>query len=41
VGISIQKTNAGIGIPESQSGTGPKNAGLHRFIPVPDWFGYG
>jgi hypothetical protein len=36
VGIGIQKTNAGIGIPASQSGTGLKNAGLLSFIPVPD-----
>jgi hypothetical protein len=24
--------------PLSQSGTGPNNAGLRHFIPVPDWF---
>jgi hypothetical protein len=39
VGISIQKTNAGIGIPASVISVLfriKKNAGLGRFTPVPD-----
>jgi hypothetical protein len=41
VGIGIQKTNAGIGIPASFIlgwYRTQKNAGLRRFIPVPDKF---
>jgi hypothetical protein len=48
VGIGISKTNAGIGIRKINAGINilasvisvryrsKKNAGLHRFIPVPD-----
>jgi hypothetical protein len=37
-GIGIKKTNAGIGIPASVISVRyrTKNAGLKRFIPVPD-----
>jgi hypothetical protein len=38
VGIGIQKTNAVIGISHRSPVPEQKNAGLHRFIPVPDWF---
>jgi hypothetical protein len=43
VGIGIQKTNAGIGIPASVISVRyrtTKNAGLRSFIPVPDFFRY-
>jgi hypothetical protein len=40
LGIGIEETNAGIGIPASimQSGTRPKNVGLRWLITVPDRF---
>jgi hypothetical protein len=42
VGIGIQKTNTGIGIPASVISVRyrTKNAGLRSFIPVPDFFRY-
>jgi hypothetical protein len=43
VGIGIQKTNAGIGIPASVISVRyriKKNAGLRSFIPVPDFSRY-
>jgi hypothetical protein len=41
LGINIEETNAGIGIPTSMISVryrNKKNAGLHQLSPVLDWF---